>query len=357
MRCILRWLWVLLWSAGFGITGAHAHLLPAQKGTLNLVSDTAYMVLSVPVSALRGVDDDGDGALSSVELGSHVAAIEAQVQAGVQLLDGGDAAPLRLLMLDRAPAADGRLDAAASHLVILGRFQLPTRPGAAADAGGLDVRGLALHFTLFGSGADEQVQDWTVTRQEETHWLRFVKGRDTQALLPGPWTVWIEYIAAGAYHVISGVDHVLFLLLVLSAARSIGSVLGALSCFTLGHAVTLFASAWGGVLVSERIVEPAIAATIVGLAIFDVWTRKRGWTQANAWRLVLVFLCAMLHGLGLAGALTDLTQWLPGSLSWNLALAGFNVGIELAQIGVAAAAALLALAVRRLSAHSITSNR
>ena len=348
---------VLVWSAGFGISAAQAHLLAAQKGTLNLVGDAAFMVLSVPASALRGVDDDGDGALSSVELGAHAGAIEEQVQAGVQLLDAGDAAPLRLLMLDRAPAADGRLDAAASHLLLLGRFQLPTRQGDAVDAGGPPAQGLALRFTLFGTGADEQVQDWTITRQQETHWLRFVKGRDTQALLPGPWTVWIEYIAAGAYHVISGVDHVLFLLLVLSAARSIGSVLGALSCFTLGHAVTLFASAWGAVSVSERIVEPAIAATIIGLAIFDAWARKRGWTQANAWRLVLVFLCAMVHGLGLAGALTDLTQWLPGSLSWNLALAGFNVGIELAQVGVAAAVAVLTLTLRALRGHSSTSNR
>jgi hypothetical protein len=63
-----------------------------------------------------------------------------------------------------------------------------------------------------------------------------------------------------------------------------------------------------------------------------------------AWRLLLVFACALVHGMGLAGALKDLTQWPSGSAPFALALAGFNVGIEFAQIGVA----LLVIAAARL---------
>jgi hypothetical protein len=51
--------------------------------------------------------------------------------------------------------------------------------------------------------------------------------------------------------------------------------------------------------------------------------------------LALVFGCAAIHGLGLAGALAELTQWPTGSPAFLWALAGFNLGIELAQVGVA----------------------
>jgi hypothetical protein len=66
-------------------------------------------------------------------------------------------------------------------------------------------------------------------------------------------------------------------------------------------------------------------------------------------RLALVFACALIHGLGLAGALTDLTQWAPGSAPMAWALAGFNLGIEAAQIGVAALAGLLVLGLNGLA--------
>ena len=55
---------------------AHAHLVVSQRGTLNIVGDGAYMVLSLPVSALSGIDDDHDGLLSVNELRAHGASIE-----------------------------------------------------------------------------------------------------------------------------------------------------------------------------------------------------------------------------------------------------------------------------------------
>ena len=60
-------------------------------------------------------------------------------------------------------------------------------------------------------------------------------------------------------------------------------------------------------------------------------------------RLSLVFACALIHGLGLAGALAELTRWAPGSEQLTWALVGFNLGIEAAQVGVAALAGLLVL--------------
>ncbi|WP_442777309.1 HupE/UreJ family protein [Sphaerotilus montanus] len=334
---------LVLWGALLGVMPAHAHLMAAQKGTLNLVGDAAFLVLSVPVSALLRVDDDRDGALSKAELAAHADAVRAQVLAGVQLLDAGGALPLQLVMLDTAPP-DSTPTAAARQLVVLGRFQLPTRTGSAGE-------GLSLRLSLFGTEASEQQQDVTITRQQETQWLRFTPGRATQALLPSAAAVFGDYVRSGATHVLSGADHLLFLLVVLvvlSAGWHWRALLGALTCFTAGHALTLVACVWGGWSLPDRIVEPAIAATLVGMAAFDAWGRWRTPPARPGVRLALVFACALVHGLGLAGALADLSQWAPGSRAMLWALAGFNLGIEVAQVGVAVLAGLVVTALQGL---------
>jgi len=329
---------LVLWGALLCVAPAQAHLIAAQKGTLNIVGDAAFLVLSVPVSALRGVDDDRDDALSKAELAAHADAIRAQVLAGVQLLGSGEALPLQLVMLDTAPP-DSTPTAVARHLVVLGRFQL--QQGVAGD-------GLSLRLALFGPMASEQQQDLTITRQQETQWLHFTPERTTQALLPSAAAVFGDYVRSGATHVLSGADHLLFLLVVLSAGWSRRALLGALTCFTAGHALTLAACVWGGWSAPDRIVEPAIAATIVGMAAFDAWGRWRTRSARPDVRLALVFACALIHGLGLAGALTGLSPWAPGSRAMLWALAGFNLGIEAAQVGVAVLAGLIALVLQGL---------
>ena len=76
-------------------------------------------------------------------------------------------------------------------------------------------------------------------------------------------------------HVLGGLDHLLFLLVVLATGWAWRSALLALTCFTAGHAATLAAVALGGVTAPAHMVEPAIAATIVGMALFDRWSRQR----------------------------------------------------------------------------------
>jgi hypothetical protein len=355
---------------------ARAHLIAAQKGTINFVGDAAFLMLSVPVSALHDVDDDGDGVLSKAELRAHPESIRAQVLAGVALLGPNGALPLQLVMVDislpevppstspssaaeRAGGAttglaldkvrDAEANASATHLTVLGRFALRPSGGNAGAAGALRDDGLSLRFTLFGVQAVERQQDLTITRQQEMQWLRFTPEAPTHALLPGSLWVVAEYVQSGATHVLSGADHLLFLLVVLAAGWGWRALLAVLTCFTLGHALTLAACVWGGWSAPARIVEPAIAATIVGMAAFDAWRRWQDKSPRLELRLVLVFACALIHGLGLAGALTGLTQWPAGSRPMLWALAGFNLGIELAQVGVAMSAGLFGWALSRLA--------
>ena len=79
--------------------------------------------------------------------------------------------------------------------------------------------------------------------------------------------------------------------------------------------------------------------------MFDRWSDARSQPLAPAWRLALVFGCALIHGLGLAGVLTSLGL---DSTNRLLSLVGFNAGIEAAQLGVALLAGILVLGIRRL---------
>ena len=334
------------------MTPAQAHLVAAQKGTLNFAENAAFLVLSVPVSAMHSVDDDGDGMLSKAELATHADAIGQQVKAGVQLMGPAGALPLHLVMIN-IESPESAPTAPASHLVVLGRYDLRAHGKLADVPKAAASDGLSLRFTLFGNKPGEQVEDLTVTREKETQWLRFTEDNNFKPLLPSAMVVFGEYIRSGAVHVLSGPDHLLFLLLVLSAGWRLSALLGALTSFTAGHAITLTLCILGGVTVSDRIVEPAIAATLVGVAAFDIWTRRRAKVLPSYVRFFMVFSCALVHGLGLADALRDVTQWPTDSKHFFLALAGFNVGIESAQITVALLAGLTVLVLSRISGLAV----
>ena len=306
---------LMLWAG----SAAQAHLMVAQRGTLNIVGDGAYIVFSLPVSAFQGVDDDGDGLLSAAEGNAHIHALEAQVRAGLQLLGPRGPLPLEGLMLTLTPPDDAP-SAPSAQLVVVGRYAL----GESQD-------GLRLRQTLFGRTAAERSQEVTVTRGAERQRIVLAPGRGEQALMSSAWHVFLDHAAQGAEHVLGGLDHLLFLLVVLASAWGLRQTVLALSCFTVGHAISLAACVSGGLSVPAAVVEPAIAATIVGMAIFDVRARHRAVPWPASLRLLLVFACALIHGLGLAGALTGL-----GLDSGNrlVSLAGFNVGVEAGQLAV-----------------------
>ena len=101
--------------------------------------------------------------------------------------------------------------------------------------------------------------------------------------------------------------------------------------FTLAHSMTLALSLYGVVSLPSRVVEPLIALSIVYVAVENLRTQT-----LTPWRVALVFLFGLLHGLGFAGVLTELQ--LPRA-DFAVALLGFNLGVEAGQLSVIAAAA------------------
>ncbi len=187
----------------------------------------------------------------------------------------------------------------------------------------------------------------------EAQAARYTPPQLIHPVLPTAGRVFADQLRNSAEHVLGGADHLLFLLVVLASLAGARAgwrqAVGTLTCFTVGHAFSLAASAWGLVSISPALVEPGIAITIVGMAGFDLWQRHRARWAAPAVQLGLVFACALVHGLGFASALGSLG--LTGTpLAWSLA--GFNSGIELAQVGVAAPAAVGMALLARLAGRA-----
>ena len=150
----------------------------------------------------------------------------------------------------------------------------------------------------------------------------------------GSWTSFLRYIPIGFDHIVpKGLDHILFILGLFLFNARLRPLLLQITTFTAAHTVTLAAAALNIVTVSALIVEPAIAASITYIAIENIFSKG-----ISPFRLPVVFLFGLLHGLGFASVLQEFG--LPEG-SFIAALLGFNLGVEFGQLAVVTAAFLL----------------
>ncbi len=145
--------------------------------------------------------------------------------------------------------------------------------------------------------------------------------------------VW-RYLGLGFTHIFPhGLDHMLFVLGIFLLSRRVSVVLWQVSAFTIAHSITLGLSLYGIVAAPPKIVEPLIALSIAYVAVENIFL-----SELRAWRVALVFAFGLLHGMGFAGALREVG--LPRN-EFLTALITFNVGVEIGQLAVIAAAFLV----------------
>jgi hydrogenase/urease accessory protein HupE len=149
------------------------------------------------------------------------------------------------------------------------------------------------------------------------------------------------FFRLGLEHILSGWDHLLFLAALLLRGGNLLTMLKIITAFTLAHSLTLALATLGLVVVPGRIVEPAIAASIVWVALENFRAR-----EAPSHRWVVSFVFGLIHGFGFASALQELSLP-PGRLAW--ALLGFNLGVEAGQAAVLVAVSPLLLWLSRAS--------
>jgi hypothetical protein len=150
----------------------------------------------------------------------------------------------------------------------------------------------------------------------------------------------LDFLHQGFVHVVPrGLDHVLFVLGLFLMTRRWKPLFFQVTTFTVAHSITLALATFGvGFFLSGRTIEVIIALSLVAVAAENIWLRD--YDQRR--RLPLIFVFGLIHGLGFAGALSDLN--LPPA-SLPSCLLGFNIGVELGQIAVVLVAALLCMKI------------
>lgn len=135
------------------------------------------------------------------------------------------------------------------------------------------------------------------------------------------------YTKLGFRHIIpDGLDHILFVVGICLLSRKIRDILWQATAFTVAHSITLALSMKGVVSLPPAIIEPVIALSIAFIAVENLV-----WQQVKPWRIGIIFLFGLIHGLGFASALNEIG--LPRN-QFLTSIIFFNVGVELGQVAV-----------------------
>jgi hydrogenase/urease accessory protein HupE len=155
----------------------------------------------------------------------------------------------------------------------------------------------------------------------------------------------LRYLGLGIEHILLGLDHLLFVLGLLLLVPGPWMLVKTITAFTVAHSITLALATLGVVTVPPRPVDAAIALSIVflGAEILRARQGRPGLAARAPW--VIAFAFGLLHGLGFAGALTQLGLP-PGEIPQ--ALLFFNLGVEIGQLIFVATFLALAWALRKL---------
>ncbi len=204
-------------------------------------------------------------------------------------------------------------------------------------AGGADVAIEGLPATMINVQAQLDTADGR-------HWSQLASPRAPQFLLGEQARQRVDlsaYFRLGVEHILSGTDHLLFVLCLLVLVPARWRLVQTLSAFTLAHCVTLALATLGVLRVAAAPVEACIALSIVFLARDIVRPAEHTLTRRQPWLVAFGF--GLLHGLGFAGGLADVGLP-PDEIVQALLL--FNLGVEAGQLGFVLAVSLPLAAMR-----------
>lgn len=188
------------------------------------------------------------------------------------------------------------------------------------------LRGQTVHI----DGLESTMTDALVRMEfaNGTSWTQRLTARAPSAAIPlaeSRLTVAGVYSRLGIEHILSGIDHLLFVLALLIITRGGWKLVKTVTAFTLSHSITLTLAALGCIHVPQRPVEAVIALSIVFVASEIVHTRagRPGLTARAPW--IVAFIFGLMHGVGFASGLSD--AGLPeGHIA--TALLFFSIGVE-----------------------------
>lgn len=302
-----------------------AHVDVTSKGDQGVTLDVDIALRDLALTT--PLDLNGDNKITWGELQSRETALQRLVQDGVRLSTASGQCTLE-------PARLGiRTYDGVNYASLAFNSTCKAALGMAVDYTLIFDQDPA-HRVLLAWRTGERVQTDILQASATTARLRGTqanRGKDT----------FMQFLSEGIHHILGGIDHLAFLLALLLPAvllrqdakwvpvpkvmDSVRSIAGVVTAFTLAHSVTLSLAALGVIKPSSQLVEIVIALSVLVAALNNI----RPIVTGRVWLVALIF--GLIHGLGFARALQDLG--LPRGQEL-LALLGFNLGVEIGQLGV-----------------------
>lgn len=313
---------------------AAAHWADLAVAEIVVEPAETVMTLTFPTALVSGVDEDRNGSLDAAEVRRHVDVLEAAFASRIRFDDGALAGAMRVEPAAAPSAQAGDTVAPGTHSTVRLIYSWPRPIASLHIAYGLFVPGVSTASCLATIVYAGQVQSVVFTPKSPE--LTFPLGGGVI------WRQISSFLLLGIEHILTGYDHVLFLIALLMLGGGLRDLLKTVTAFTAAHSVTLSLAALHVVTLPTRLVESLIALSIAYVAIENILRRP----QVLRWRWRIAFGFGLVHGLGFASILEELA--LPRA-TLAASLVSFNVGVEMGQIAVVTVAFLTLRALQRAS--------
>jgi len=340
-----QWICAAVWLCytALGLPPASAHDLPLDRmmnAFVKIEPRQLDFVVRVPLDLLRGVPFPLAG--DHYKLEACGAAIEAALKglaSALQLWDDNVRLVPSSATGQLAPLADRSFE---DYDRAIAQVAEPLAPDTviALEQGYLDV-----HFVYPISSPKSVFSIKTTIGAELGDYvkltIRFIPlGEPSRAMMitgasgrvaldPAWYQASLGFVKLGIEHILSGIDHLLFLLCLIIPFRRIATLVPIITAFTVGHSITLIGTAYNMAPIGAwfpPFIEAAIAASIFYMAIENI-------IGANAnQRWIITGLFGLVHGFGFADVLKEQLQFAGSNLL--VSLLSFNVGIEIGQLFV-----------------------
>jgi len=331
----------LLLGAG---SAAHAHDIPGRVAVLAYVEpqdDQLLVLVRVPMESLTEIDFPTRGP-GYIDLARADAALEDAARlylvAGLEFFADGKALGNGKLLRTRFAAGDDRsfVDFAEALALVRGP-RLADSEEIYWKQGWLDVLiAYPLAQPATRISMDAQLQRLGEETQTVLHFVppnspervfSYVGAPGRIELDPGFWNATARFVGLGFSHILSGIDHLLFLFCLIVVARSVWALVPVITAFTLAHSITLVSAALS--LTPTALWFPPLIETLIALSILYMACENILGPQASR-RWMIVFAFGLIHGFGFSFILADRMQFAGSHLLSSLL--AFNVGVELGQL-------------------------
>ncbi|MBD2204631.1 HupE/UreJ family protein [Calothrix sp. FACHB-1219] len=323
---LISFIGALLLTIGFS-TPSQAHWADLAVAEITVEPTKTGIILTFPTGLVADSDDNRDGKLSTNEVTSHQTKLEKFLGDRIRLIDNqGEAGKIAVTPTNNLPANIQSNTNTHTTLELTYTWSQP-------------VSALTINYDLFLPNVPTARCLATVIQGGKTHNLVFTPEQQEFALIDA--SIWQQigsFILLGIEHIITGYDHVLFLISLLMLGGGWRYLLKVVTAFTISHSVTLSLAVLNIVSLPVRFVESAIALTIVYVAAENFWRKDvRG-------RWLLTFIFGLIHGLGFAGVLKEIHL---SQSNLAVSLASFNIGVELGQIAIVSLAFLVLRTIQK----------